>query len=62
MEPGCENRKLRDQRHKGGDRGRMSHPEGRGEMEMQRAHGLASQNPDTGFHLGLSLAGPRGGC
>lgn len=42
MEPGCENGKLREQRHKRGDRRRMSHPEGKGDVEVQRAHGLAS--------------------
>lgn len=55
LEPGCEKGKFRGQRHKGRDRGKISHPEGKGEVEVQRGHGLC-WNPDSGFHLGLSLA------
>lgn len=57
-EPGCE--KETDQKSKGEGRGRASSPKRRGDVEVQRAHGLSS-NPDSGLDLGLSLAWPSGG-
>ena len=60
MEPGCDKDKPRDKSCKGRGRRRVSHPEGRGEVEVQRAHVL-SWNPDSGLDMGLSLAWPRGG-
>lgn len=60
MEPGCDKDKLRDKSCKGGGRRRVSHPEGRGEVEVQRAHAL-SWNPDSGLDLSLSRAWLRGG-
>lgn len=60
MEPGCEKKKLRDQRLRGRGIGRAFHLQGKGEVEVQRAHAL-SWNPDAGLDLGLSLAWPRGG-